>query len=397
MATLPTGGFARSSIVAQPGLVDPRLLALDPSAVLAAAGQGLRLVDMYGNLQDTAVARGEQDAIRGGRINAANARNRLVTDQAGADLALLPAETTARTARLALDTNRDQGALTLEPTRQALAGDKLRLDQGDVTFRLDTQPDVQTLERRSNELALADQDLKRADQGLKRGEQAIQQLKNSADLAVQEETNKFLAANPQATAQQLEAGLLQNKRVLDTAKAYNDFVAKNPGFEQAGLETQKATLAAQRAVADATVRSGGVAPNQGVVNPNREFQTRSARNLADADKILQFGDLNRVQSFQATPEGQAIIAAILSAPPNLPVRLTPQQRASIDSYRAQRAAPAPAPAPAPQAVPGAVPPQAQAVPITPPQSAVAFLRANPSQAAAFEQKYGVSAATYLGQ
>lgn len=391
MATLPTGGFARSSIVAQPGLVDPRLLALDPSAVLSAAGQGLRLVDMYGNLQDSATLRREQDAIRANRIGAANARNRLVADQAGADLALLPADTTARASRLALDTTRDQSALTLEPMRQELAGDKLRLDQGDVSFRLDTQPDVQTLGRRDNELALADQDLKRADQGLKKGEQAIQQLKNAADLAVQEETNKFLAANPQATAQQLEAGLLQNKRVLDSAKAYNDFIAKNPDFEQAGLETQQAGMAAQRAVADATVRAGGVAPNQGVVNPNREFQTRSARNLADADKILQFGDLNRVQAFQATPEGQAIIAAILSAPPNLPVRLTPQQRASIDTYRAQRAAPAP------QAVPAAVPPQAAAPRAAPSARAVAFLRANPSTAALFEQTYGVNPATYLQQ
>lgn len=379
----------------QPGLVDPRLLAFDPSAILRAASQGLQLVDQFGNVQDASAARRENDAIRSGRIDAANARNLLNAEQATAGLSLLPAETSARSGQLALAESRNAGDLRLEPARQSLDAQKLQLDQGSTGFALETQPTEQRIARGANELTLAGQDLQKADQDLKKGTQAIEKLKNDADLAVQQETNKFIAANPQATAQQLEAAMLGNQRVLQTAKAYQDFLVKNPDFDTAGLETQKATMAAQRAVADATVRSGGVTPNQGIVNPNREFTTREARNLADANKALQFGGLDQVRAFQATPEGQAIISAILTAPQNLPVRLSPQQRTAIETFRTRNVAPAPAPAAAP--VPGAVPPQAQAVPIQPPQSAVAFLRANPQQAAAFEQKYGVSAATYLGQ
>ncbi len=88
MATLPTGGFARSSIVAQPGLVDPRLLALDPSAIFRGAGQGLQLASLYGQNRDDAIARQEAAQLAAPRLAAQRAQLELAPEMARNQLAI---------------------------------------------------------------------------------------------------------------------------------------------------------------------------------------------------------------------------------------------------------------------------------------------------------------------
>jgi len=64
MATLPTGGFTQSRIQLQPGLVDPRILALDLSAIGRGANQGLQLADNFSQMRDRAIARQQEAEFR---------------------------------------------------------------------------------------------------------------------------------------------------------------------------------------------------------------------------------------------------------------------------------------------------------------------------------------------
>lgn len=88
MATLPTGGFARASVMPEPGLVDPRLLALDPSAILRGAGQGLQLASLYGQNRDAAIARQEAAQLAAPRLEALRTQYELAPEMARNQLAI---------------------------------------------------------------------------------------------------------------------------------------------------------------------------------------------------------------------------------------------------------------------------------------------------------------------
>lgn len=88
MATLPTGGFARASVMPEPGLVDPRLLALDPSALFRGAGQGLQLASLYGQNRDASIARQEAAQLAAPRLAAQRAQLELAPDMARNQLAV---------------------------------------------------------------------------------------------------------------------------------------------------------------------------------------------------------------------------------------------------------------------------------------------------------------------
>lgn len=88
MATLPTGGFARASVMPDPGLVDPRLLAADYAGIVRGANEGLQLAGNFGRLQDAAIARADAAAIRPQRLAAERAQLELAPRMAQNQLAL---------------------------------------------------------------------------------------------------------------------------------------------------------------------------------------------------------------------------------------------------------------------------------------------------------------------
>lgn len=70
MATIATGGFARPSIVANPGLVDPRLLAADYSGLTQGIGQGMQLASNFNNQRQLALDRADANSLRELRLAA---------------------------------------------------------------------------------------------------------------------------------------------------------------------------------------------------------------------------------------------------------------------------------------------------------------------------------------
>jgi hypothetical protein len=88
MATLPTGGFARATVMPDPGLVDPRLLAADYTGIVRGANEGLQLAGNFSRLQDAAIARADAAALRDPRLAAERAQLELAPRMAQNQLAL---------------------------------------------------------------------------------------------------------------------------------------------------------------------------------------------------------------------------------------------------------------------------------------------------------------------
>jgi hypothetical protein len=352
---LPTGGFAHSSVGINPGLVDPRLLAPDYTAFLNGAGQGLQLVNHYGQIQDLALARDQQQRTQEAAIAAANARSNLQLQQTGADLQLLPQETVNRSQQLELQSGLTQGELARMRTSEEAKNLTLKNNLGEQQFQLETQPARQTLARGRMNLEFGKQKLDTTQQSLDAAKQDLDAITNETNQIVAQETQNFLKKNPQMTQDELQAKLLTNERIIKQQQALDQFEKDHPDFVSSGAAAQYAENKAKVAVGDATVAAGGVAPNAAVVNPGREFATRSARNLADADKILNFGSLDAIRAFQQTPDGKRIVGAILSAPSSLPYNLERENKgkdkAAVEAFRQVLATP-PATPPSTTAKPG---------------------------------------------
>lgn len=307
MASLETGGFARSTVPIDPGLVDPRLLSLDYSKLLEGANQGLQLANNFGQLRDQAIARDQALRTRDAAIQAANIKARLAAQQSNADLELLPQETAARRSGLQLKNLQVAGDIARNPSAQELENLQLDTGLGKQRFELATQPKKQALE-------LGSMDVEAGAQRLAQQKQQLDSLTNQTQQLVAEETNAFLKQHPEATQQDLQAKLMTSRRLLDHMQKLDKFEKDNPDFVTSGAAAEFARNKAAVATGDATVSSGGIPPSATVVNPNREFSVRTARNLADADKVLNFGSLSAIQAFQATPEGKRIVGKILSTP-----------------------------------------------------------------------------------
>lgn len=355
MATIPTGGFARATVMPDAGLVDPRLLAADYGQFTQGIGQGLQLVGNYNNQRQLALDRADANSLRELRLAAQRGQLELEPQlqqnrAAISDIQRLTAESTPIELAEGMSVSRTPG------------GDILQLDTVTQISPLTGKRDLVT--RTNRPLALAE-DIARKDQIAQAQADRAAALAASNDSRA--ETARIQAENSRITA---EAAKLR-------AEAYNKSVEK-----------------------------GGQLP----VTPDLVFNRRNAQNLADLDEALGLGSVERIQQFGSTPVGRTIIDAISSSRTSkLPLRLTPEQQGFLQTFRTAPTAPpaayaaitdmanqpvaaGSAPTAAAETLPAASPVR-QAV--QPPASAIQYLRANPNQASAFEQKYGVPASQYL--
>lgn len=284
MATLPTGGFARASVMPDPGLVDPRLLAADYSGLSRGIGQGLQLVDNFANARQLALDRADANALRDLRQRAATAQlelaPQLAQDQAAlAGIRRITAENTPIELPEGSTVSRTPG------------GDIIQLDTVTQVNPVTGQRELVT--RSAKPLALAE-DVQRKD--------LIAQI--SGDRAA------ALAAANDARA--------ETARV----KAENDRINADAAKLRAEAYSRSVESGAKR-----------------TVTPDLVFSRRNAQHLADLDESLGFGSVERIQDFGSTPAGRTIIDKINSAKnQKLPLMLLPDEQAFLNDFRVRPAA-----------------------------------------------------------
>lgn len=279
MATIPTGGFARASVMPNPGLVDPRLLAADYSGLTRGIGQGLELVNSFAGARQLALDRADANALRDLRQRAATAQLELAP-QLAADQAALSG------------VRRNIAEST--PIELAEGSTVSRTPGGDI-IQLDTVTQVdpvtrnrELVTRAARPLALAE-DVQRKD--------LIAQI--SGDRAA------ALTAANDARA--------ETARV----KAENDRINADAAKLRAEAYSRSVDSGAKR-----------------TVTPDLVFNRRNAQHLADLDETLGLGSVDRIQAFGSDPTGRIIIDKINSATnQKLPLRLLPEEQAFLTDFR----------------------------------------------------------------
>jgi hypothetical protein len=394
MATLPTGGFARTSVLPQPGLVDPRLLAVDYSGIIRGAGEGLQLAGAYGQLRDQVDARRENARTRAQRIAAQNARNQYLTEKSQSDLGSIAAEDSVRRKGLQLEDKSLDRQIELEPMASDLARKKLSLAQGEAAFEINRQPVAQQLQETGDILKAQGQELEKTQNNLSRQAQEIDAIQNSAQKAIADETAEFVRSNPGATTEKLQAQLAQSKRLKAQSEKLEKFIDENPEYDTQKFRTDLAQSIAAEVQANYIVKQGG-APTPRRVSEKTKFSEQAAVNLANADKYLGLGSLELVEAFQKTPRGKKVVSDVSQYSGNRPI--TPEaareaQQAVNEFLESVNRESSP-----PTTIPSDINTSENKnanFPI-PSTSAINYLRKNPDSKVFFERTYGVSADNYL--
>jgi hypothetical protein len=313
MATIATGGYAQPSIVVNPGLVDPRLLAADFGGLEQGVGQGLQLVNNFSNQRQLALDRADANSLRELRLAA------------------------------------QRGQLELEP--------QLQQDRSIVSRRAALQAQYQPIELESttsvqprNRYGAPTQGFSAATtpEELEAGilgtyEVKQNQLPGQDVVEVQERILLDPVTGEQRTSR-------TNGRVIQTAEqiaAARDLSGYRATQAQTAAEIAEIRKAQAEATAKTTDRKlnqtdrsldlRDKALNQGLVGADLVFDRRNAQNLADVDQYLRLGSVDRINQFANTPSGQGILDKIMQAKAlQVPPSLSPQEIQSINTFRTQQ-------------------------------------------------------------
>lgn len=310
---LSTGGFARPSVMPNPGLVDPRLLAADYSGLTQGIGNGLQLVGNYNNQRQLALDRADANSLRDLRLAA------------------------------------QRGQLELEPQLQQNALAVSNRNALEAQYRPIELESTSTITPRNRYGAptqgfTASNDPADIEAGILGTYELTQNKLPGQDVVVQEERvvidpitkqQRIVRSvkQPLQTAEQIanvEADNAARLRQIEAkAKASEASVKQR---EDAAREKVRIDEANLKVAQDREARLKN-APAW-FVTGTRQFDLRAAQNAADVNKYLLLGGLDDVLRFAGDPAGRGIVLKVQNALTRQePPGFTPEEAALIDRFR----------------------------------------------------------------
>jgi hypothetical protein len=316
----------------EPGLVDPRLLALDPSAFFRGAGQGLQLAGLYGQNRDASVARQEAAALAAPRLAAQRAQLELAPEITRNQLAVanvnrLRAENTP----IVLDESFGVAEVPrLAPDGTAYAAPDVMLQSTAIEI------DPVTGERKT------------AVRGVRPLSTIEQQAQQEAAIAAREEANRIRetaiaaqAANQEALARSREEQQAERER-------------RNQELERVSNENLKLRTESEKRLkeqGDERIK----ATNEAREAPLRQLSAMEKTRVADGRTLAQY-----IEDTRDPATGQILVEDGGWFGDDRPVRLDQEAEKMVTRYRQVAAeafrdelAPAPAPTAAAPVAPGA--------------------------------------------
>jgi hypothetical protein len=315
MATggLKTGGYARATVMPDPGLLDPRLLATDYGAITRGLGQGLELANTYAHQRQLALDRSDANSLRELRLAA------------------------------------QRGQLELEPQLQqdkAIVSRRAALQAQYAPIELEATQNVSPRNRYGAPTQGFTPSTSQADAeaGIL-GEYSVTQNKlPGQDIVLQEERIVLDPSTGERRTVRSANKVLQTQEQIDAARALSDYRATQAqtAAEIADLRKKLAEEEAKRTGRKLDQTDRGLdlrekALSQGLVGADLVFDRRNAQNLADVDQYLRLGSVDRINDFALTPQGQGILDKIMQAKAlQVPPTLSPEEITSINTFRTQK-------------------------------------------------------------